>query len=410
MQRIVTYTSVIALLGLGLAVFGVGLAGRPVSAAKQYGPGVGDNEIKIGQTMPYSGPASSYGAIGRVELAYFKMFNEQGGIDGRKINLLSLDDGYDPPKTVEQMRKLVEEEHVLLDFNSLGTPTNSAIHEYMNTKKVPQLFVATGATKWGDPQHFPWTMGWQPSYQTEGRIYAKYILQKMPDAKIAVLYQDDDYGKDYLKGLVDGLGVKAKSMIVKQDTYETTDPTVESQVIDLQGSGANVFYDVTIPKYAAQAIRKAYDIGWHPTQFLNNVSASVGAALKPAGLEKAEGIISTQYLKDPTDPRWKDDKGMVAFEAFMKKYDPDADLSDADNVYGYTVAQTMVQVLKQCGDDLTREAVMKQAANLHDVDLPLLLPGIKVNTSQTRFYPIDQEQLVKFDGKTWVPFGDVIGG
>jgi branched-chain amino acid transport system substrate-binding protein len=410
MHRYFTTTSVIALLGVSLSLGAIALFDHPAAAAKQYGPGVTDTTIELGQTMPYSGSASSYGTIGKVELAYFKMINDQGGIDGRKIDLLSLDDGYDPPKTVEQMRKLVEEDHVLLDFNSLGTPTNTAIQKYLNDKKVPQLFVATGATKWGDPEHFPWTMGWQPSYQTEGRIYAKYILRKLPDARVAVLYQDDDYGKDYLKGLSDGLGEKARSMIVKSDTYETTDPTVESQIIDLQSSGANVFFDVAIPKYAAQAIRKAYDIGWHPTQFLNNVSASVGATLKPAGLDKAIGIISTQYLKDPTDPRWKDDKGMLAFKAFMKKYDPAADLSDAGNVYGYSVAETMVQVLKQCGDDLTRGNAMKQAAALHDVALPLLLPGIKLNTSPTRFYPIDQEQLVKFDGKTWVPFGTAVSG
>ncbi|HYM30546.1 MAG TPA: ABC transporter substrate-binding protein [Candidatus Cybelea sp.] len=403
MYRKITLTSVIALLGAGLAH-------GPAFAAKNYGPGVSDTEIKLGQTMPYSGPASSYGTIGRIEAAYFKMINDKGGINGRKIDLISLDDGYDPPKTVEQMRKLVEEDNVLLDFNSLGTPTNTAIQRYLNLKKVPQLFIASGATKWGNPKRFPWTMGWQPSYQTEGHIYAKYILQKFPDAKIGVLYQDDDYGKDYLKGLVDGLGAKAQSMIVKRDTYETTDPTVESQVIGLQGSGANVFYNVSIPKYAAQAIRKAYDIGWHPTQLLNNVSASVGATLKPAGLDKATGIVSTQYLKDPTDPRWQNDQKMIEFKAFLAKYDPEADPSDANNAYGYSVSETMVQVLKQCGDDLTRESVMEQAASLHDFSLPLLLPGIEVHTSATHFYPVDQEQLVRFDGKTWVPFGDLVSG
>ncbi len=382
----------------------------PATAQKQYGPGVTDTEIKIGQTMPYSGPASSYGTIGKVESAYFKMINDNGGINGRKINLISLDDGYSPPKTVEQVRRLVEQDQVLATFQTLGTPTNTAIVEYMNKNKVPHLFVATGATKWGDYTHTPWTIGWQPSYQTEGHIYAKYILQNLPNAKIGILYQNDDYGKDYVKGLKDGLGDKAAKLIINEVSYETSDPTVDSQIVSLQESGADVFYNVTIPKFAAQAIRKAFDIGWHPIQILNNVSASIGATLIPAGPEKAIGIISTQYLKDAVDPTWANDKSMKDWFAFMKQYYPEGDLKDAGNVYGYSVAATMVQVLKQCGDNLTRENVMKQAANLKDFEVPLLLPGIKINTSPTHFFPISQEKLIKFDGKTWVPFSDVISG
>jgi branched-chain amino acid transport system substrate-binding protein len=383
---------------------------QPVIAQKQYGPGVTDTEIKLGQTVPYSGPASSYGTIGKVEAAYFRMINEHGGVNGRKIDLISLDDGYSPPKTVEQVRRLVEEDHVLGTFQTLGTPTNTAIVNYMNEHKVPQLFVATGATKWGDYKHTPWTMGWQPTYQTEGHIYAKYILKNLPNAKIGILYQNDDYGKDYVKGLKDGLGDNAAKMIVKEVSYETSDPTVDSQVVSLQQSGADLFYNVAIPKFAAQAIRKAYDIGWHPTQILNNVSASIAATLIPAGAEKAVGIISTQYLKEPLDPTWANDKGIEDWRAFMKQYYPEGDLKDAANVYGYTVAATMVQVLKQCGADPTRENLMKQAANLKDLELPLLLPGIKINTSPTRYFPITQEKLIKFDGKTWVQIGDVITG
>src|SRR5712692_9215946 len=334
----------------------------PALAQKTYGPGASDSEIKIGNTMPYSGPASAYGTIGRVEAAYFKMLNEQGGINGRKINFITLDDGYSPPRTVEQVRKLVEQEEVLLIFQPLGTPSNSAIHQYMNAKKVPQLFVATGATKWGDPEHFPWTMGWQPSYQTEARIYVKYLLQAKPDAKIGILYQNDDYGKDYLKGVKDGLGDKAAKMIVSEVSYEFTDPTVDSQIVTLKGSGADVFFNITTPKFAAQAIRKAYDIDWHPLHFLNNVSVSVGAVLTPAGLEKSVGLITAQYLEDPVDPQFKDDPAMQEWLAFMAKYYPEGDIKDSLNVYGYIAAQTLVQVLKQCGDNLTRENVMKQAA------------------------------------------------
>lgn len=380
------------------------------SAEKKYGPGASDTEIKIGQTMPYSGPASAYGTIGKSEAAYFQMINERGGINGRKINFISLDDGYSPPRTVEQTRKLVEEEQVLFVFSSVGTPPNTAIHKYMNAKQVPQLFVATGATKWGDPKNFPWTMGWQPTYHLETRIYAKYLLQTKPDAKVGILYQNDDYGKDYYRGFKEGLGDKAASMIVKEVTYEVTDPTVDSQIVDLKGSGADTFINITTPKFAAQAVRKTYDIGWKPLQFLNNVSSSIAAVLTPAGLEKAVDIISTAYMKDVVDPQWKDDAGVKEYLAFMKKYYPDGDPNDYSNVYGYTNAQTLSQTLKQCGDDLTRENVMRQGANLKDLELPMLLPGIKINTNATDFYPIEQEQLVKFNGKRWVRFGAILSG
>ena len=395
---------------LWLAAVGVSglLLASSAMAQKNYGPGATDTEVKIGNTMPYSGPASSYGVIGKAEAAYFAMINDQGGINGRKITFTSLDDGYSPPRTVEQTRRLVEQENVLLDFQPLGTPTNSAIRKYLNDQKVPQLFVATGATKWGDPQHYPWTMGWQPPYQMEGHAYAKYILEKLPNAKIGVLYQNDDYGKDYVKGLKDGLGDKAAAMIVKEVTYEVTDPTIDSQIVTLQASGADVFYNVTIPKFAAQAIRKTYDIGWKPVQFLNSVSASLATVLIPAGLEASKGIITVQYLKDPTDPRWKDDQGYKDWVGWMDKYYPGGDKTDVFNVYGYTVAATLVQALKQCGDDLSRENVMRQAANLHDLELPMLLPGIRINTSPTNFYPISQEQLARFNGKTWELFGEVI--
>ena len=394
----------VVLLAVSLTV-GSGIA----QAEKKYGPGASDTEIKIGQTMPYSGSLSAYGIIGRTEQGYFKMINEQGGINGRKINLISLDDGYSPPRTVEQTRKLVEEEEVLFVFQALGTPPNTAVHKYMNAKKVPQLFVATGATKWGDPEHFPWTIGWQPNYQTESRIYAAYVLKNHPNAKIGILFQNDDYGKDYLKGFKDGLGSKAASMIVAELSYEPSDPTIDSQIVSLKASGADVFFNVTTPKFAAQAIRKAYDIGWKPLQLLNNVSSSIATVLVPAGLEKSVGLITTGYLKDPSDPAWKDDAGLREFLAFMSKYVPDGNPRDGGTFYGYSAAQTLAQVLKQCGDDLTRENVMRQAANIRDLQLPLLLPGIKINTSPTDFYPIEQEQLARFDGKSWVRFGEVLG-
>ena len=390
------------------AALAVALAAPAALAQKKYDPGANDKEIKVGNIMPYSGPASAYGTIGKAEAAYFRMVNDQGGINGRKINFVSVDDGYSPPKTVEMARKLVEQDEVLLVFQPLGTPPNSAIHKYMNAKKVPQLFVATGATKWNDPKGFPWTMGWQPNYQTEGTIYAQYVLKNKPNAKIAILYQNDDYGKDYLKGFKDGLGGKT-NLIVKEVSYEVSDPTVDSQMVQLQASGADVFFNITTPKFAALAIRKAYDLGWKPLHFLNNVSASVGSVLVPAGLEKAVGLISTQYIKDPTDPQWAKDPAVTAWREFMAKYYPEGDLKDASNIYGYTVAATLAQVLKQCGDNLTRENVMKQAASLKDFRVETMLPGIKMNTSADDFAPIQSVQLIRFDGKEWVRFGEVMG-
>jgi branched-chain amino acid transport system substrate-binding protein len=395
-----------ALAMLGIAVFG----STSVNAAEQkrYDVGATDTEIKIGNIMPYSGPASSYSVIGKTEAAYFNKVNAEGGINGRKINFISYDDGYSPPKTVEQARKLVESDEVLLIFNSLGTPPNSAIQKYMNGKKVPQLFVATGATKWNDPGEFPWTMGWQPSYQSETQIYAKYILKNYPNARIGVLYQNDDYGKDYLKGLKDGLGSKAASMIVAQESYETTEPTIDSHILNLKASGADVFVDLSIPKFAAQAIKKAAEIEWKPVHFLNSVSSSITATIKPAGFDNAQGIITAEYLKDPTDPQWKDDTEIKAWNAFLDKYYAEANRSDAFVIYGYAVAQSMVQVLKACGDDLTRANVMKQAASMHDAVVAGLLPGVKINTSPTDFAPISQLQLAKLKGDTWERFGDII--
>ena len=392
-----------------IALFAIAVAvAFPVAAQKKYDAGASDSEIKIGNTNPYSGPASAYGTIGKTIAAYFKMVNEQGGINRRKITFITYDDGYSPPKTVEMVRKLVEQDQVLFVFQTLGTPSNTAIHKYMNMKKVPQLFVATGATKWNDAKNFPWTMGWQPNYQTESRVYAAYILQTKPNAKVGILYQNDDYGKDYLKGFRDGLGAKASSMIVKEVSYEVSDPTVDSQILQLQASGADVFFNVTTPKFAAQAIRKAYDIGWKPLQLLNNVSSSVGSVLTPAGLEKSVGIITTQYGKDPTDPQWAKDAGMNRWREFMKKYYPDGSLIDNANVYGYAVSQTLHQVLKQAGDNLTRENIMRQAASLKNFETDTGLPGIRINTSASDFAPIEQVQLSRFDGKTWVLFGEVM--
>jgi ABC-type branched-subunit amino acid transport system substrate-binding protein len=381
----------------------------PAQAQKKYGPGASDTEIRLGQTMPYSGPASAYGAIGKAELAYFKMLNEQGGINGRKINLISLDDAYSPPKAVEQTRKLIEQEGVLALFQSLGTPTNTAIHKYVNARKVPHLFLATGATKWGDPKNFPWTIGFQPSYQIEAKIYAKYLLKNKPDAKIAVLYQNDDYGKDYLEGLHAGLGAKAKSMIVAEASYEVTDPTVDSQIVTLRASGADTMFTIATPKFAAQAIRKVADIGWKPMHFVNNVASSVGAVLKPAGLDKSVGLLTALYMKDPTDPQWANDAGMQRWRDFMAKHMPGADVSDFNYVYGYGAAQLMAIVLKNAGDDLTRENLMKQAASVKDVTLDVSLPGVKYNSGPADYFLVEQLQLARFDGKRWVLFGDVIG-
>jgi ABC-type branched-subunit amino acid transport system substrate-binding protein len=391
------------------ALLAAALASPAALAQKKYDPGASDREIKIGNTNPYSGPASAYGTIGKVIGAYFKMLNEQGGINGRKINFISYDDGYSPPKTVEMARKLVEQDEVLFLFQTLGTPSNTAIHKYMNMKKVPQLHVATGASKWNDPKNFPWTMGWQPNYHTEGEIYAKHILQTKPNAKIAVLYQNDDFGKDLLKGLKDGLGAKAASMIVKEASYEVSDPTIDSQIIQLQGSGADVFVNITTPKFAAQAVRKVYDIGWKATHYLNNVGASVGSVLTPAGLDKSVGVITTAYLKDYTDTQWANDAAMKTFEGFMKKYYPDGNLADASNMYGYTVARTLEQVLKQAGNDLTRANVIKQAASMKGYRVDTMLPGISMTTSADDFAPIEAVQLSRFNGKQYELFGQVMG-
>jgi branched-chain amino acid transport system substrate-binding protein len=377
-------------------------------AQKKYDTGATDTEIKIGNIMPYSGPASAYGVIGKTEAAYFKKINDAGGINGRKINFISYDDGYSPPKTVEQARKLVESDEVLFVFNSLGTPPNSAIHKYMNSKKVPQLFVATGATKWNDPKDFPWTMGWQPNYQSETQIYAKYILKEKPGAKIAVLFQNDDYGKDYLKGLKDGLGDKAASMIIAEESFETTEPTVDNHIVKLKATGADIFVNITTPKFAAQAIKKASEIGWKPLHFLNNVAASVGSVIKPAGFENSQDIISAAYLKDASDPQWDNDPGMKEFYAFLAKDFPEGNKLDASVVVGYGVSQTLVKVLQMCGDNLTRENIMKQAANLKDFRTEVLLPGIKINTGPDDFAPISQLQLMRFKGEKWDLFGDVI--
>ena len=399
-------TRKLAILSAAVAMFAASSGGA--LAQKKYDPGATDTEIKIGNIMPYSGPASAYGVIGKTEAAYFKKINDAGGVNGRKINFISYDDGYSPPKTVEQARKLVESDEVLFIFNSLGTPPNSAIHKYMNSKKVPQLFVATGATKWNDPKDFPWTMGWQPNYQSETQIYAKYILKEKPNAKIAVLFQNDDYGKDYLKGLKDGLGAKASSMIVAEESYETTEPSIDNHIVKLKSTNADIFVNITTPKFAAQAIKKMGEIQWKPMHFLNNVSASVGSVIKPAGYENSQDIISAAYLKDASDKQWDNDPGMKEFYAFLAKDFPEGDRLDGSVVVGYGVAQTLVQVLKQCGDNLTRENVMKQAASLKDFRTEVLLPGIKINTSPTDYAPISSLQLMKFKGEKWELFGDVI--
>ena len=394
-------------LGAAVALASLSLAGTAL-AQKKYDVGATDKEIKLGHINPYSGPASSYGAIGKSIGAYFDKINSEGGVNGRKINFITLDDGYNPAKTVEQTRKLVEQEEVLLLFQTLGTPPNSAIHKYMNDKKVPMLFVATGATKWGDPKNFPWTMGYQPNYQSESKVFASHILETKPGAKIAILMQNDDYGKDYLKGFEDGLGDKAKTMIVARATYEVTDPTVDSQMVTLKASGADTFFNITTPKFAAQAIKKAHELGWKPTHYLNSVSTAVGTVLIPAGIEASTGIYTAGYIKDPTDPQFQKGKEWDDWVAYMKRWHPTGAMNDNLNVYGYTVAQLMVHVLQKAGDDLTRANIMKQAASL-DLTLPMLLPGVNVKTGPDDFYPIEREQMQRFDGKTWVLFGKVYG-
>jgi branched-chain amino acid transport system substrate-binding protein len=399
-------SSKLAIFSAAFAVLAASSSGA--LAQKKYDTGATDTEIKIGNIMPYSGPASAYGVIGKTEAAYFKKINDAGGINGRKINFITYDDGYSPPKTVEQARKLVESDEVLLIFNSLGTPPNSAIHKYMNSKKVPQLFVATGATKWNDPKDFPWTMGWQPNYQSETQIYAKYILKNKPDAKIAVLFQNDDYGKDYLKGLKDGLGAKAASMITAEESFETSEPSIDNHIVKLKSTNADIFVNISTPKFAAQAIKKMAEIQWKPLHFLNNVSASVGSVIKPAGYENSQDIISAAYLKDASDKQWDNDPGMKEFYAFLAKDFPEGDRLDGSVVVGYGVSQTLVKVLTMCGDNLTRENVMKQAASLKDFRTEVLLPGIKINTGPDDFAPISSLQLMKFKGEKWELFGDVI--
>jgi branched-chain amino acid transport system substrate-binding protein len=396
------------LLLAGAGMLALTLVHTPAMAQKNYDEGASDTEIKIGNTNPYSGNASAYGTIAKTIDAYFKMVNDQGGINGRKINFISYDDGYSPPKTVEMVRKLVEEDKVLFVFQTLGTPSNTAIQKYLNQKKVPQLFVATGASKWGHYKENPWTMGFQPDYVTESIIYAKHILANVKDPKIAVLMQNDDYGKDYYNGFRQGLGADADKLIVAHVTYEVTDPTIDSQMIQLKNSGANVFFNITTPKFAAQAIRKAAEIGWKPEHYLNNVSASVGSVIKPAGYENAQGIITAYYIKDPTDPQFQNEKDVVEWKAFMQKYYPRGNLQDSSNAYGYAVSSLLHIVLKQCGDDLTRANVMKQAANLKNIQLPMVLEGIKVNTSPTDFYPIQAVQLARFKGEKWELFGDIL--
>jgi branched-chain amino acid transport system substrate-binding protein len=379
-------------------------------ARAETAPGITDTEILFGQTMPYSGPASSYGTIGKASDAYFRMINDQGGINGRKLRMLSLDDGYQPPKTVELTRRMIEEDKVAFLFNTLGTPTTNATRKYVNNKKVPQLFIASGATQFGDREHFPWSIGWQPTYQTEGRIYARFTLREAPDAKVAVLYQGDDSGRDYFKGFKDGLGETADKMIVATATYEVSDPTVDSQILTLRDKGADVLFMTGIPKFNAMAIRKAFDIGWKPRLFfISSTGSSIATAIVPAGLNKSIGVITANYLKDPTDKQWAQEPAFLEWRTWLEKYYPSADATDAGTVYGYSSAQTLVQVLKQCGSDMSRENIMRQATNL-DIALPMLQPGIRVKTGPEDYYPLKQMRLVKFDGRTWVPFGDAISG
>nr|WP_145549596.1 ABC transporter substrate-binding protein [Variovorax boronicumulans] len=383
-------------------------AGPSFAQKKNYGPGVSDTEIVIGQTQAYSGPLSAFGTLGKVEEAWFRKVNDEGGVNGRKIRLISLDDAYSPPKTLELTRKLIEQDNVLAIFSTMGTPTNTSIHRYLNSKKVPHLLISSGASKWNDPKNFPWSLGFNPNFHTEGKTYAQLILKSKPDAKIGLLYPNDDFGKDYTNGFKEGLGDKQK-MIVSEQTYTSTDPTVDSQLVALKASGADVFFNVGTPKFAAQAIRKAGELGWKPMQFLNNASSSIGATLVPAGVENAVGIVTVQYLKDATNKRWAEDPGIAEFKTFMQKYYPQGDLKDFVNTMGVAHAQTMVQILKQCGDDLSRENVMRQATNLKDLQLSVMIPGVKINTGPDDHAPIESVQMVRFDGAEWVPFGDIMG-
>ena len=396
------------LISLAAAAALTVLATQGALAQKKYDTGASDTEIKIGNVEAYSGPASAYGVIGKTEDAYFKMINEAGGVNGRRINFISYDDGYSPPKTVEQVRKLVESDEVFLVFNALGTPTQNAVQKYHNAKKVPQLFLATGASKWNDPKEYPWTMGFQPSYRVEARIFAKYILKTKPDAKVVVFYANDDFGKDYVAGLKEVFGDKTSSILIAEESYETTEPSIDSHIVKLKGTGADVFVNISTPKFAAQAIKKMAELEWKPMHVMTDVSISIGAVMKPAGFEASEGILSAGYLKDASDPQWKDDDGMKKFMAFIDKYMPGANIADANLVYGYAAAQTMVQVLKQSGDNLTRENVMKQAASLKDFTPDTLLPGIRINTSASDFAPIEQLKMMQFKNGQWELFGDII--
>jgi branched-chain amino acid transport system substrate-binding protein len=397
-----------SLVSVAAATAFVVLSSQGALAQKKYDTGASDTEIKIGNVEAYSGPASAYGMIGKTEDAYFKMINDAGGVNGRKINFISYDDGYSPPKTVEQVRKLIESDEVFLVFNALGTPTQTAVQKYQNTKKVPQLFVATGASKWNDPKDFPWTMGFQPSYRVEARIFAKYILKTKPDAKVAVFYQNDDFGKDYVAGLKDVFGDKASSIIVAEESYETTEPSIDSHIVKLKGTGADVLVNITTPKFAAQTIKKMAELEWKPMHLMTDVSISIGAVMKPAGFAASEGVLSATYLKDASDPQWKNDEGMKKFMAFADKYMPGVNVADSNTVYGYAAAQTMVQVLKQAGDDLTRENVMKQAASLKNFAPDTLVPGITINTSPTDFAPVEQLKMIQFKNGQWDLFGDII--
>lgn len=382
----------------------------PRIAGAQGTPGVTATEIKIGGIMPYSGPASAYGVIGRLEQVYFRVLNEAGGIAGRKINLISLDDGYSPPKTVEQARRLIEQERVAFLFNTLGTPTNSAIQRYVNQRKVPHLFLSTGADKWGNPQEFPWTIGWQPSYRTEAQIYTKHLLAQKQDARMAVLYQNDDFGKDYLHGVRDILGDRFERQ-VRAVSHEVTDATIDSQIVSLQGGGVDAMLTATTPKFAAQTIRKMHDIGWKPSvHYLTNVSISVASVMQPAGPEKGVGIITSAYLKDPTDPAWREDPGMTEWRAFMQKHMADADHTDGNYPFAYGVSKTLEHVLKRCGNDFSRENIMKQATSIDGLEVPTLLPGVRVSTSPTNYHPIRQMQLARWTGSTWERFGEVLEG
>ncbi|WP_448034688.1 ABC transporter substrate-binding protein [Bradyrhizobium liaoningense] len=392
------------------ATAAVTLTSGAALAQKKYDTGASDTEIKIGNIMPYSGPASAYGLIGKTEEAYFKMINDKGGINGRKINFVTYDDAYSPPKAVEQVRKLVESDEVLAVFNPLGTPSNTAIQKYLNAKKIPQLFVATGATKWNDPKTFPWTMGWQPSYQSEARIYAKWLMKEKPDAKIAILYQNDDFGKDYLKGTKDGLGAKASSMIIMEESYEISEPSIDGHIVKIKAANPDVLLIYTTPKFAAQTIKKTAELSWKPLQILTNVSISVGSVMKPAGFEASQGVLSAAYAKDSTDPQWANDPGMKRWNEFIDKYMPGADKTDTAMVYGYGAASTLAKALEMCGDDLTRANLMKQAASLKDFAPDTLLPGVKINTSATDFAPISQLQMQRFKGEKWELFGEIISG